>query len=276
MADELYESSNANHQTGGHPYFDLKSTLELFILEKRWSSLELASRNMITLYPDTEFGWFALGIALSKLEDHDGAVQNLKKAIYLNPDFTSSYYQMGIAYYNLRDFSNSIRYYHEAIKRGMRTHSIYYNIGNAWYSIGDIKNAVEFYHQSLSIRPDFTLAAYGLFRIYYEKEDYKNAVSTLDPFIKDNELPSFLLSKAKILYEDESHTSYQKLRQAHKILNSAIDLNDGFGAAYYERAYVKSCLGDNKGFAADRAMAFLLNPELRKGHSVNLYSTSYS
>ena len=268
-------SENAQPQAAGHPYFDLKTTLQLFIKEKKWPSLEEASRNMINLYPEIEFGWFALGMAKAKLGDHNGAVLNFKKAIYLNPDFVSSYYQLGISYFNQKDFANSIQYYQEAVKRGMKTHTIYYNIGNAWYSIGDNERAIKNYLKSLSIRPDFTAAAYSLFRIYFGNEDYKSAVSSLQPVISDDNLPSYLLAQARLLYENESETNYIKLRQALKLLNSAIDLDDTFALAYYERSYVKTRLGDTKGFAHDKAMAFQLNPDLRKGHLVDLFSTSY-
>ncbi len=275
MPAEIQDSSKADNQPGGHPYFDLKSTLQLFIKEKRWSSLEEASRNMINLYPEIEYGWFALGMASAKLGDHNAAILNFKKAVYLNPDFLSSYYQLGISYFNQKDFANSIQFYQEALKRGMKTHTIYYNIGNAWYSIGDNDKAISNYLKSLSICPDFTSAAYSLFRIYFGNEDYKNAVSSLSPVISDDKLPSYLLAQARLLYENESETNYLKLRQALKLLNSAIDLDDTFALAYYERAYVKTRLGDTIGFAHDKAMAFQLNPDLRKGHLVNLFSTSY-
>ncbi len=181
MPAELHDDSLTTNQPEGHPYFDLKSTLQEFIKEKQWSSLEKSSRNMINLYPEIEFGWFTLGMALAKQNDHIGAVLNFKKAIYLNPDFVSSYYQLGISYFNKKDFSNSIHYYMEAIKRGMKTHTIYYNIGNAWFSIGDNDKAIKNYLRSLSICPDFTPAAYSLFRIYFGNEDYQNAVSSLRP-----------------------------------------------------------------------------------------------
>ncbi len=275
MPADLQDSSHADTLLGGHPYFELKSTLQLFIKEKRWSSLEEASRNMINLYPEIEFGWFALGMAMAKTGNQKGAILNFKKAIYHNPNFISAYYQLGISYYNQKNFSKSIAFFEEAIKRGMKSHTVYYNIGNAYYSLGENDIAIKKYLKSLSIRPDFTPAAYSLFRIYFGNEDYKNAVSSLRPVISDEKLPSYLLAQARLLYENESETNYLKLRQALKLLNSAIDLDDNFALAYYERAYVKTRLGDTKGFAHDKAMAFQLNPELRKGHLIDLFSINY-
>ena len=275
MPAELTDSAKSNNQSGGHPYFDLKSTLQAIIVEKRWKSLEETSRNMISHYPESDFGWFALGLALSRLGDYKAAKINIKKALYLNPNLASANYQLGIICYRQKDYQQAILHFEEAKSKGMETHYLYYNLGNSWYKTGDVDTAVSCYLRSLSICQDFTPAAYGLFRIYFGKHDYKNAVSSLRPVISDDKLPSYLLSQARLLYENESETNYFKLRQALKLLNSAIDLDDNFALAYYERAYIKTRLGDTKGFTHDKAMAFQLNPDLRKGHLINLFSTSY-
>lgn len=262
-------------QNGGNPFFEMKATLQSFIKNKKWESLKEASRNMISLYPEMEFGWFALAMAYSRTGDHKSASTNYKKAIYLNPDFTSAYYQLGITYFRTGDYVEAIGFFKLAMGKGMQSHYLYYNLGNAYYKSLDFERAIKNYLKCLSITPSFTPAAYGMFKIYFKEENYKFAVNTLKPVISDTNLPSYLLSKARLLYENEKETSYFNLRQAQKLLNSAIDLDDKFALAYYERAYVKARLGDSKGFSHDKAMAFQLNPELRKGHSVSIYSSFY-
>ncbi len=275
MLSEEKDNENLTTTQGGNPYFELKSTLQLFIREKRWTSLEETSRNMISLYPEMEFGWFALAMALSRLGEYSSAILNFKKALYLNPRYASIEYQLAITSYLQKDYQQAIRYYESAKNKGMETHYLYYNLGNAWYKTGDLENAIKCYLRSLSICPEFTPAAYGLFRVYFNKHDYQNAVSSLRPVISNEKLPSYLLAQARLLYENESETNYFKLRQALKLLNSAIDLDDKFALAYYERAYLKARLGDNNGFSQDKSMAFQLNPDLRKGHTFNLFSSYY-
>lgn len=259
----------------GNPYFELKATLQFFITEKKWSNLEHSSRNMIAVYPDADFGWFTLGLALSRQGDYTAAILNLKKALYLNPDLMSADYQLGITSYRQQNYLQAIHHFEAAKMKGMDTHYLYYNLGNSWYKEGKVDSSIKCYLRSLSICPDFTPAAYGLFRIYFSNHDYQNAVASLRPVISDDKLPSYLLAQARLLYENESETNFSILRQALKLLNSAIDLDDKFALAYYERAYVKTRLGDIKGFAHDKVMAFQLNPELRKGHLLSLFSTSY-
>ena len=262
-------------QTGGNPFFEMKATLQSFIKNKKWESLKEASRNMISLYPEMEFGWFALAMACSRTGDQNSAVTNYKKAIYINPQFTSAYYQMGITHFRMGEYSESIHFFKLAVSKGMQSHYLFYNLGNAYYKSMDFDKAIKNYLKCLSIAPSFTPAAYGMFKIYFKEENYNSAVNTLKPVISDTNLPSYLLSKARLLYENEKETSYFNLRQAQKLLNSAIDLDDRFALAYYERAYVKARLGDSKGFSHDKAMAFQLNPELREGHSVSIYSSHY-
>ncbi len=260
-------------QTGGNPYFEMKATLQSFISDKKWQSLQEASRNMISIYPEMEFGWFTLAMAQSRSGNHHSAITNFKKAIYLNPQFTSAYYQIGITHFRLKEYTEAIHFFKMAMGKGMKSHFIYYNLGNSYYKSGDFDRAIKNYLKCLSINPSFTQAAYGLFRIYFQEEKYKFAVDTLKPVISDTNLPSYLLAQARLLYENENETSYFNLRQARKLLNSAIDLDEKFALAYYERAYVKARLGDNNGYYHDKNMAFQLNPNLRKGHSVSIYSS---
>lgn len=267
MTVEQSDNGQSKMQATGHPFFELGNTIKHLISEKQWTGLEKAGRDMINHYPEEELGWYALGLALFKLKDYNGAILNLSKSVYLNPKPGNPYYQLGLVYFEVQDYSNSISNFLEALKRGLRSHTTYYNLGNAWFSIGNTKKAIDYYLNSLSVRPDFTPAAYNLFRIYYMHKDYQMAVNTLDPFVDEAELPYYFLAKAKLLYTDEAEITYVKLKHALKLLNSAIGLDDNFALAFYERAYVKARLGDESGFASDKQMAFMLKPELRKGHS---------
>lgn len=255
----------------GNPFFEMRSTLQRFIKSKAWLSLKESASNMINIYPEMEFGWFALAMGQANTGDRIKAIQNFRKAIYLNPDFTSAYYQLGITFFKEKDFSEAIHFFKLALNKGMNTHFIYFNLGNCYYKLEEFEKAIKNYLVCLSIQPSFTPAAYGMFKIYFNEEKYKNAVSTLKPVISDTDLPNYLLAKARLLYENENETSFFKLRQALKLLNSAIDLNDKFALAFYERAYVNARLGDTSGYSSDKSMAFMLNPDLRRGHSVSSY-----
>lgn len=171
---KLDHNTETNYPVGS-PYFEFKSTLKIFIAENKWESLKQSAYNMLAIFPEEAFGWFALGMAFSRLGDTSSAIINLKKA-----------------------------------------------------------------------------------------------VSSLQPIISNDKLPSYLLAQAKLLYENESETSFFKLRQANNLLTSAIDLDDNFALAYYERAFVKSMIGDAKGCLRDKTKAFQLDPELRNGHTFSL------
>jgi len=229
----------------------------------------------LAIFPDEAFGWFALGIAFSRLGDFSSAIVNLKKALYHNPVMASADYQLGITYYRDRDYIIAIQHYEAAMAKGMNTEFLQYNLGNTWLKLNNPDAALQCYIKSLSINSNFTPAAYGLFRIYFGKNDYQKAVSSLEPIISNEKLPSYLLAQAKLLYDNDSETSFFKLRQANNLLTSAIDLDDSFALAYYERAFVKGKLGDAKGCLRDKTKAFQLEPELRNGHTFSLFSSYY-
>jgi tetratricopeptide (TPR) repeat protein len=260
---------------GGSPYFDLKATLHLLITEKRWTSLKLAAEDMLAVYPQSAMAWFSLGLAQLKQGFYTDAVTNLKKALYHNPDMVSVSFQLGIASYYQKEYTKAILYYEEALRKGMNTHYLHYNMANAWLKIHHHDAAIKAYLRSLSICHEFTPAAYGLFRVYFVKHDYQNAVSALRPVISDERLPHYLFAQAKLLYQNEPEINNHKLREAHRLLSCAIDLDADFAQAYYERAYINSKLNDLSGFARDRNTAFGLSPQLSQGHVFNLFSSYY-
>lgn len=267
--------SKENIPSGGSPYFELKHSLQHYISEKNWESLARASRDMLTTYPASDFAYYTLGMAYSKLGNYPEAVTHLKKALYLNPDLVSADYQLGIAAYYEKKYVLALEHFESAISKGMNTHFLHYNMGNAWFKIGDYHAAIQSYLRCLSICPDFNPAAYALFRVYFGKNDFQNAVAALRPVISNEKLPAYLFAQARLLYENDPETNAHQLREAHRLLSCAIDLDADFALAYYERAYVNSKLNDLAGFARDKQAAFALNPDLRQGHTFDLFSSYY-
>jgi len=260
---------------GGSPYFELKSTLQRYVSEKNWIGAERSARDMLAIYPNSDFAYYILGMALARQRNYPEALLNLKKALYLNPDLMSAHYQLGIAAYYQKEFVTALHHFNAALEKGMNSHFLHYNMGNTWYQMSDFRAAIRAYLRSLSLCPEFTPAAYGLFRVYFKNQEYQLAVSALRPVISDEKLPEYLFAQARLLYENDPETNAHKLREAHRLLTCAIDLNSEFALAYYERAYVNSKLNDLHGFARDKNTAFSLDPHLRKGHTFGLYSSRY-
>lgn len=268
MPDYIQNLTITNTTPGDHPYFKLVSSIEHDINSKNWENLDHRARNLINHYPSEAYGWYALGIAQTKTGWHKESLSNFRKALYINPDMATAYYQIALAYYKLKDYNKAINYFNKAIAKGIYNEYIYYNIGNSWYNTGNNNKAIDNYLKSLSICQSFSLSAYALFKIYFNANKYQSAVNSLKSVIINEHIPIYLVAQAKALYHNESDITHSKLRESLNLLNSAISLSNDLAIAHYERAYVKSKLGDTLGFSIDRERAFRLNPKLRSGHII--------
>ena len=258
----------------GHPFFEMRHALKSFTKDKNWTSLLKASQNMMTIYPEVEFGWYSYALSLLMLSEYESAKISFKKAIYLNSDSIDSYFHLGVTNYHLGEYDKAIINYSKALIKGMNNHLVYYNLGNAHYKSRNTDDAINFYLECLSICPSFKDASNSLLEIYFDNADYFNSDESTISIINDKRLLDYLITQAQILSKKENNPSNSDLRKAMRLLNSAIYIDDRHVVAYYERANVKALLGDSKGHSHDKAMAFQLDTFNREGDYFFAYSPS--
>ncbi len=258
----------------GHPFFVMRHSLRSFTKEKNWESLLMASQNMMSIYPEVEFGWYSYALSLLMLSEYEEAKMSFKKAIYLNSDSIDSYFHLGITNYRLGEYEEAIINYSIALKKGMNNHLIYFNLGNAHYKSNNTDNAINLYLECLSISPKFKEASNSLLEIYFDNADYFNTDKSTISIINDPRLLDYLITQAQIISKKENNPSNSDLRKAIRLLNSAIYIDDRHSVAYYERSKVKALLGDIKGHSHDKAMAFQIDTYNREGDYFFAYSPS--
>jgi len=81
------------------------------------------------------------GMALDQQGDHEGAIQEYRKAISLDPRMPEAYSNMGIAFQNLRKFDRAIEAYKQAIRLKPDFVEAHNNLAVCLYFLGDYRGA---------------------------------------------------------------------------------------------------------------------------------------
>ncbi len=249
-----------------NPYFNLKSQLQELSENEEWDFLVTTANNFIELYPSAAYGYYMLGIAESRTGRHEESIKSFEKSIYLDTHPSKVFHRLGIAYFYLGDYDKALECYQKALKSGVNHHYLFHNMANAYFKKKMYEEALSFYQQALLICKDFMPSYYGLFRIYFELRNYDKALINLKQVIRENELPRYLYYYAKILLTNYPLTNHKRLSEAKSLLSTAIELDDDFALAYYERAYVNSILKDTIAYKRDKKAAFFRDPNLKIGH----------
>lgn len=116
--------------------------------------------------------YFERGTARLYLDDYNGALGDLNKAIELNPKYWNAYGNRALVYYKLNREHDALNDYSRAIEFNPDTAVLYYNRANIYYySFQDCENAISDLKIAIELQPEDEdyLSLYG--KIKYELEN---------------------------------------------------------------------------------------------------------
>lgn len=120
----------------------------------RYHDLESGARELITRYPDSGFGYKALGSALKMLNRDDEARPILLKAAeYLKNDWEVQFNAGIVLHVDGRD-AEAVECYKRALELRPRAYQIHSNLGVAYRSLGRLDDALKCYEDALAIDPN--------------------------------------------------------------------------------------------------------------------------
>ena len=84
-----------------------------------------------------------LGMSNAKINKHENAIINYKKAIELSPDNATTFFHLGVLYHDLNQFSEAIKYYKRAISINPTYIDAIFNMAYAYIDLEDNESAKE-------------------------------------------------------------------------------------------------------------------------------------
>ena len=84
-----------------------------------------------------------LGMSNAKINKHENAIINYKKAIELSPDNATTFFHLGVLYHDLNQYSEAIKYYKRAISINPTYIDAIFNMAYAYIDLEDNESAKE-------------------------------------------------------------------------------------------------------------------------------------
>lgn len=197
---------------------------------------------VIKLKPDYIIAYAARGRAFRLINDETNAKKDLEKAIALFPISTAeAYHGRAIAKSGLDDKQGAIDDLIKALEINPNYAAAYRARGIIMDGLGETDKAISDYNEAIRINPNYADVYYKLGKIKLKKEDKKGASSDYSNAIRlKPRYPEAYLSRGNIKFEIGANQS------AITDYNVAIDIRPNYSVAYLNRGIVYQHLKQKK------------------------------
>ena len=121
----------------------IDSLCDLYIKGRFYTVIQRAKKLLLS-YKDSVALLNILGMSNAKINKHEDAINNYKKAIELNPDNATTYFHLGILFHDLNQYSQAIKSYKKAISINPTYVDAIFNIAYAYIDLEDNISAIEY------------------------------------------------------------------------------------------------------------------------------------
>jgi protein O-GlcNAc transferase len=119
-------------------------------------------REVLKNDPRNADAWHLLGVIGSQVNNHEGAVECIRRAIELNPNSTAYHANLGAVYQKLKRFDQAIDCYRRALTFNPNNPEAHNNLGVAFQNQGDLTTAEACFRRALANNPDYAEAQSNL------------------------------------------------------------------------------------------------------------------
>jgi tetratricopeptide (TPR) repeat protein len=121
--------------------------------------------------------WINMGAVYNRMQEHQKAVDVLRKGVQKERKSSDGYYNLGIAYKGLNQLAMAVSAYREALRIDPQMAEAHANLANVFVDQGNLQQAISHYRQALVIRPGFDRAQRGLENAERIANEAKQAIS---------------------------------------------------------------------------------------------------
>ncbi|MDO5981815.1 tetratricopeptide repeat protein [Flavivirga spongiicola] len=237
--------------------------VEVYVFEDKLVEADTLLNELYSLDPMNEEIYIQKANILSKKDEHQQAIDVLKKALELTNDVIDLYSLIGMEYLFLDQFENAKMYFMKCLEEDLEDYSALYNIIYCFEYLSQNEEAISYLNVFLDKNPYCEVAWHQLGKQYYTLKKYKKALAAFDfAIISDDTFVGAYLERGKVLealkrYDDaienysislklDEPTSFALLRigNCHEKLK-----NDDLAVQYYYKTVHEDPLLD-KGWIA--------------------------
>ncbi|WP_242086246.1 tetratricopeptide repeat protein [Aestuariivivens sediminis] len=194
---------------------------EVYVFEDKLLEADELLNELYSLDPANEEIYIQKANILSKKDEHQKAIEVLKKALELTDDVVDIYSLIGMEHLFLDEFENAKTYFMKCMEEDMDDYSALYNIIYCFDYLNQHHDAIEYLNIFLDRNPYCEVAWHQLGKQYMELKKYKKALTAFDfAIISDDTFIGAYLERGKVL---------EKLKHYHEAIenyNITLKLDD--------------------------------------------------
>lgn len=193
--------------------------VEVYVFEDKLNEADSLLNELYSLDPMNEEIFIQKANILSKKDEHQQAIDVLKKALELTDDVVDLYSLIGMEYLFLDQFEDAKIYFMKCLETDLEDYSALYNIIYCFEFLNQNKDAIEYLNMFLDKNPYCEVAWHQLGKQYFSLKKYNKALTSFDfAIISDDTFVGAYLERGKVLeklkrYEEaiENYTITLKL-----------------------------------------------------------------
>lgn len=174
--------------------------VEIYVFEDKLIEADKLLNELYGLDPMNEEIFIQKANIFSKKDDHEQAIEVLKKALELTDDVVDLYSLIGMEYLFLDKFEEAKEYFMKCLEEDLEDYSSLYNIIYCFEFLNQTDEAVVYLNEFLDKNPYCEVAWHQLGKQYYTLKNYKKSLTAFDfAIISDDTFVGAYLEKGKVL-----------------------------------------------------------------------------
>jgi tetratricopeptide (TPR) repeat protein len=184
----------------------------------------------IEMSPKDPNMFFIRGKIRAKMMQHESAEQDFSAALVLNPNLVDAYMARSVERRMLKKYEGAFRDIHDASRLDSTNPRIYFSFGNLFVATENYVDAVNSFSKAIKLKKDYAEAYNNRAYAKIFTKDFKGAID--DGITAKSFMPS-----NPYVYNNigQAYRELSQLDSAFTSFNKAIELDNNFAQAYFER-----------------------------------------
>ncbi|MFV0565269.1 MAG: tetratricopeptide repeat protein [Flavobacteriaceae bacterium] len=174
--------------------------VEVFVFEDRLTEADALLSELYSIDPTNEEIFIQKANVFSKRDQHEQAIDVLKKAIALTDDTADLHSLIGMEYLFLDNFEEAKTAFIKCLEEDQEDYSALYNIIYCFEFLEQTQEAITYLTAFLDKNPYSEIAWHQLGKQYYTQKNYKKALAAFDfAIISDDTFVGAYIERGKVL-----------------------------------------------------------------------------
>lgn len=174
--------------------------VEIYVFEDKLVEADTLLNELYRLDPTNEEIYIQKANIFSKKDEHEQAIEVLKKALELTDDVVDLYSLIGMEHLFLDQFEEAKTFFIKCLEEDVEDYSALYNVIYCFEFLNEVEGAIDYLNAFLDKNPYCEVAWHQLGKQYYTLRNYKKALAAFDfAIISDDTFVGAYLERGKVL-----------------------------------------------------------------------------